>query len=1151
MTCASCVRRVERALTSVTGVQRAVVNLATERAEVTAGPEVVVADLERAVERAGYAVHHPRPPDDHLVLEVSGMTCASCVRRVERVLAKVPGVEAVRVNLATERADLALAGTVTPQALIDAVRQAGYDAVVEQESTEARGDDRRARRRAQLRLRKIQLVTAALLSVGVLVVGYGFSSAAWSNPVQLALTLPVFLWVGALFHVGALRAARHRTTNMDTLVSMGSTVAFVYSAVATVVLRGESTYFDVASLIITLIFVGKFLEMVARGKAGEAIEALAGLQPRVAHRLGDDGRVVDLPVERVRVDDRLLVRPGERVPTDGVLTEGSGAVDESMITGESMPVAKGPGDEVIGATVNGTSALQMRVTRTGETTVLAQIMRLVERAQTEKAPVQRLADRVSSVFVPIIIGLAVATFVGWLVTGHGVVEAMIPAVAVLVVACPCALGLATPVAIMVSTGRGAELGLLIRGGETLERIHRLATVVLDKTGTLTAGRPEVVDLVPIGDMLPQEALAYAAALELSSEHPLARAIADAAEQHPGGPERLTASAVASHPGGGIAGQVDDRPVLVGSPRWLSEQGVDMDRLESAIEGMARRAWTVIGVAVEGRAQLLLGVADPLRPDGAAGVARLRSLGLRVVLATGDTPQTAAAIAAEAGITEWQAELRPEDKAALVRRLQSSGLVAMVGDGVNDAPALAAADVGIAIGTGTGVAMATAAITLVHGDVGAVGDAIALSRATLRIIRQNLAWAFGYNLVLVPLAMLRVIPPVLAALTMAFSSVTVVMNALRLRRFGRSRAASAIATPATADARPALLAQPAALAAPRPNGHSPVTEGHFAGSTSVPVTSRGGRRASDPSPFLAERAAIAIVADCQQRGIANSGINRLGRMLGASELSAAAITAVAADVESAVHGFRTRSLDDGPHPYIWIDGFRHRCWADERIVDAEVMIATAVTSAGRREVLGVDVAIEDEAEAWTVFLRSLTQRGLDGVQLVVSDPNESIGRAVTAVLPVAAWQHCRTHALVDLRSRLPEDVARSVTEPLRALFGQPDTATTWARFGSLAASLRSTSPEVSALLVRQGPHLLAFAAFPRNHWSRIRSNGSQERLTRELRGAAELVGVFPDREALLLLMGAELLDEHRQWASARRYLRPAAAGNQDVPATTVR
>lgn len=751
-------------------------------------PDVAAPDLATPPVRTGA-----------LTVEVVGMTCASCVRRIERAIGAVPGVEGVTVNLTTERADVALGDAVTSAAIIEAVRRAGYDAAVRQDDDAATAaDERRERRRQDRRRRVASLAGAAVLSVAILIVANGFSGARWSGSVQLVLTLPVFFWAGAPFHRGALRAARHATTNMDTLISMGSSVAFVYSVVVTVLRPSEPTYFDVAALIITLLSVGKFLELLARGKAGEAIEALAGMQPRIAHRIDPDDadRVIDVPVGHVNVGDLLLIRPGERMPTDGLVVSGRGAVDESMITGESVPATKADGDEIIGATVNGMTPLRIRVSRTGDDTVLAQIMHLVERAQTEKAPIQRLADRVSSVFVPVILGLAVATFGGWLLTGHALVDAIIPAVAVLVIACPCALGLATPVAIMVSTGRGAELGLLVRGGETLERIHALRSVVLDKTGTLTRGQPTVVEHLAIGGGDPDGLLAMAARLEESSEHPLARAIVDAAGTSRSYP---APDDVVSAAGGGIAGRVDGAALLVGSPRWLGGAGVATASATDAIDALAMRGLTVVGVAVDGQLRLLMGITDPIRPESAAGVARLEALGLRVVLATGDTRQTAQAIAQQTGIREWRAELRPEDKATLIAELRRSGPVAMVGDGINDAPALAAADIGIAIGSGTGVAMAAAAITLVHGDVGAVGDAIALSRSTLRIIRQNLAWAFGYNLILVPLAALHIIPPVFAALAMALSSVTVVMNALRLRRFGRRQAHGG----------PSLVTQPAA------------------------------------------------------------------------------------------------------------------------------------------------------------------------------------------------------------------------------------------------------------------------------------------------------------------------------------------------------
>ena len=750
----------------------------------------------------------PRP--QRVNLDITGMSCSSCVHHVEQALSGVPGVAAATVNLATEKAEVVLASPTAPQALVDAVRAAGYEATVarQRRSAAEEAEERRARRTAELRRRQLQLGMAAVLSAGVLGLAYGPGAERWSALAQLALTLPVYLWTGAIFHRGALRAARHGAATMDTLVSLGATVALAYSTVAVAVLPGRMTFFDVSALIVTLIAVGKYLELRARGRAGEAIELLAGLQPRTAHLLRRAGApeaaavglAADVAVDELRPGDLVLVRPGERLPADGVVAEGDGAVDESMVTGEPQPVSKRPGDEVIGATVNGTAPLRVRLTRTGEDTVLASIMRLVERAQTEKAPAQRLADRASAVFVPVILIVAALTFAGWMLTGHSLVDAMIPAVAVLVVACPCALGLATPAAIMVASGRGAELGLLVQGGESLERVHGLRAIVLDKTGTLTAGRPAVVEVVPLGDLAEidagakgpavalDEVLALAAGLESASEHPLARAVVEAAATR-GVTPAAPVHEVATHAGGGIAGEVGGHRVLVGSMRWLADRGVECGSAGDDAARLAAGARTVVAVAVDGRAALLLGVADPLRDDARAGVARLRRLGLHVVLATGDRNETAAAVAGQVGIQEWHAPLLPGEKAALVERLRAShGPVAMVGDGINDAPALAAADVGIAVGSGTGVAMAAAAITLVHGDVGAVADAIALSRATLRVIRENLAWAFGYNLILVPLAIADIVPPILAALAMALSSVTVVLNALRLRRFGRTAAA---------------------------------------------------------------------------------------------------------------------------------------------------------------------------------------------------------------------------------------------------------------------------------------------------------------------------------------------------------------------------
>ena len=749
-------------------------------------------------------------PEHQIELAVDGMTCASCVRRVERALTKVPGVAAASVNLAGESADVS-ATDVDPEILLEAIRKAGYDGrlVIRGRTAGDEAEERRARRRANVRYRMWQIGVAGVLSAAILVLAYGYGMERWSQVTQLALAAPVFGWVGWNFHRGALRAVRHGSANMDTLVSLGATVAFVYSVAVTLFPPNHPTmtYYDVAALIITLISIGKLLEIVARGHAGDAIESLAALQPRVAHLLAranvatsrDSGTSsIDIPVDTLRIGDVVLVRPGEGIPTDGVVLEGSSSIDESMLTGESLTVTKLAGDEVVGATVNGNQPVVVRVTRVGSDTVLAHILHLVERAQAEKAPAQRLADRVSSIFVPAILVLAAATFAGWLLTGHSVADAMIPAVAVLVVACPCALGLATPVAVMVGTGRGAEMGLLVRGGESLERIHGLHAIVFDKTGTLTLGRPEVVRVLSTDDADVGPCLLLAAAVEQMSEHPLARAIVDRGRAAGALP---AAHSVEAFPGGGVRGLVGGSEVLVGSLRWLGERNVSSPAVETAVADIAGRAQSPVVVAVDGAVRLVLAIADPVRPDAAAGIVQLRRLGLHVVLATGDVAPTATAIAHQVGIDEVHAGLQPGEKSALVRDLKRRfGSVAMVGDGINDAPALALADVGIAIGTGTGVAMAAADITLVHGDIEAVGASIALSRATLRTIRQNLAWAFGYNLVLVPLAVANILPPIYAALAMAFSSVSVVLNALRLRRFGRPSVATVENSIANAPAR---------------------------------------------------------------------------------------------------------------------------------------------------------------------------------------------------------------------------------------------------------------------------------------------------------------------------------------------------------------
>ncbi len=805
MTCASCVARVEKKLTRLPGVAAASVNLATEKARVSYDPaSVTLSRLVGAVESAGYRARPlAAPPVPAAVatpgeawqeLAISGMTCASCVARVERKLGKVEGVRSAAVNLATERATVAYdPSRVKVARLIGAVEAAGYGAtpVVEDASAEDGAVEETRRARALARRRTTLLSGAALCAV-ILILAMApplvmFPTAQTHNYLLALLTLPVWAIVGWSFHRGALINLRHGAANMDTLVSLGSTVAFVYSVVAMIALPGQYVYFDTAALIITLIYLGKYLEAAAKGRTGEAIKALMGLQPRTA-RVIRNGQERDLPIAQVVSGDALLVRPGERVPVDGVVTGGESAVDEAMITGESLPVRKGQGDDVIGATVNGAGLLHIEATRVGRDTVLAGIVRLVEQAQGSKAPVQRLADRISGVFVPIVLVLATLTFLGWLLTGHAFAQALIPAIAVLVIACPCALGLATPTAIMVGTGRGASEGILIKGGESLERIQALRSIVLDKTGTVTVGKPAVTNVVALAGLPDSEVLRLAAGVERGSEHPLGAAVVRGAAERGLTLPPLPA-AFRSITGGGVEGVVEGRAVLVGSRRLLGERGIVVDSAETRLQAFESEGKTALLVAVDGRLAGLVAVADTVKDGAAEAVRQLRALGLDVALLTGDNRRTAEAIGRIAGIERVIAEARPEEKAAEVARLQGRGqVVAMVGDGINDAPALARADVGIAMGTGTDVAMAAADITLVGGDLRTIPRAIALSRATMRVIRQNLFWAFFYNVILIPLAAFGVITPIFAAAAMALSSVTVVSNSLRLNR---SRAARRI------------------------------------------------------------------------------------------------------------------------------------------------------------------------------------------------------------------------------------------------------------------------------------------------------------------------------------------------------------------------
>jgi len=820
-------------------------------------------------------------------LGIEGMTCASCVRHVERALKGVPGVKEVSVNLATEKADIVADPEVDQAALAEAVREAGYEVASRREDGGPEGggpEDGGPRPSGPGPVDpgrggpkedpgpadpggdspwSHRLPLGMVLTIVVLVLHEAFPAPSWSGWIQLVLAGVVWMWVGFPFHRQSLRMARHLQLGMDSLVSLGTTVAYLFSFVVTVSGSKLATAYDVSSVVITAVAIGRILEVRGRRKAAQAINALARLQPRIAHKLlgtADSHTVEDVPVTALHPGDLVLVRPGEAIPSDGTLHSGDGYVDESMVTGESMPVAKNPGDEVLGGSVNHMTPIVVEVTRIGSDTVLGQISAMVERSLAERPPVQRLADSVSAVFVPVILLASLGTFLGWILSGATFISALLPAIAVLVVACPCALGLAAPVAVMAAAGRGARQGILIRGYEGLEAITRIKTVVLDKTGTLTEGKPRLVRLEPVaggsrqrpdgpgprslpsagsslsgepieghllapgasGGFSPESVLELAAALEAFSEHPLGAALRQAVPGGQGSRDdvlgALEVSDVTMEPGGGIEGRVGAYSVAVGSLEWLAGRLASMGSSNEATEvagavnastqaamlqevSSSLQGTTPVGIAVNGQLQAIAFMADVLRPDATSGVERLRQEGLEVILASGDAPDAVASIARQVGIDRFYARQRPQDKAALVRELSATlGPVAMVGDGVNDAPALAAADLGIAIGHGSEIAAAASHLTLVRPEVGVVADAITLGRSAEHIIRENLAWAFGYNVVLVPLAAAGILPAVLAGVAMALSSVTVVGNALRLLLpiKGRARATLQVAGDAIQD-----------------------------------------------------------------------------------------------------------------------------------------------------------------------------------------------------------------------------------------------------------------------------------------------------------------------------------------------------------------
>jgi P-type Cu+ transporter len=810
MTCASCVSRIERGLNKLEGVDEASVNLATEKATVTYDPAVLrPADLVGQVRELGYEVGLEK-----IDIKVEGMTCASCVARVEKALRAQPGVLGANVNFASEKATVEfLRGEVTRPRLEAVIGDAGYSVLREDEGEGGEIVDRdEAHRRHLARLRRKILVS---LSVGVLLMSLMFYRPAFMGEqalwfVMLVLATPVQFWAGRQFYTGAWAALKHKTSDMNTLIAVGTSVAYFYSVAVTFFPHffmglGEgfmaAVYYETAVIIIGLVLLGRYLEARAKGQTSEAIKKLMGLRAKTA-RVIRDGEELDVPVEEVVVGDVVLVRPGEKVPVDGVLLEGRSALDESMLTGESMPVEKVPGDEVIGATLNKTGSFRLRATKVGKDTALAQIIRLVEEAQGSKPPIQRLVDYIASIFVPTVFVIAVGAFAVWYFFGPApaFTLAMLAFVSVLIIACPCALGLATPTAIMVGTGKGAENGILIRSGEALERAYKLDTIVLDKTGTLTQGRPVVTDVVladpgapaagngHVAEVDADELLALAASAERGSEHPLGEAIVTRAREL--GLSLSDGQDFEAIPGHGIQGSVSGRRLLLGNEKLMRERGCGLDGLSEAAARLAEEGKTPMFVAVDGRAAGIIAVADTLKSNSADAVARLRRLGLEVIMLTGDNRRTAQAVAREAGIDRVLAEVLPEHKAAEVEALQKEGrVVAMVGDGINDAPALAQADIGMAIGTGTDVAMEASDITLIRGDLMPLVTAIALSKSTMRTIRQNLFWAFFYNTALIPVAAGVLYPlfgillnPMFAAAAMALSSVSVVSNSLRLRRF---------------------------------------------------------------------------------------------------------------------------------------------------------------------------------------------------------------------------------------------------------------------------------------------------------------------------------------------------------------------------------
>ncbi len=787
MTCAACANRIEKGLKKMEGVQDANVNLALEKATVKYDSEAMgPLDIQKKVRDLGYDVISEKKE-----LVLTGMTCAACATRIEKGLKKSEGVMNANVNLALEKASVEFnPSVVSTQDLIQTVEKLGYGAMVKSDENEKDVVDYRVK---EIEKQQGKFIFSMILSLPLLwaMVGhFSFTSflyvpEAFMNPwVQLALATPVQFYIGKQFYMGAYKALKNKSANMDVLVALGTSAAYFYSvylAIQTIGSNAHSVglYFETSAVLITLILLGKVFEARAKGKSSEAIKKLMGLQAKTATVLRDGAESI-IPLEEVMSGDLLLVKPGEKIPVDGEVLEGSSALDESMITGESVPVDKTVGDTVIGATINKNGFLKIKATKVGRETALAQIIKVVEEAQGSKAPIQRLADSISGIFVPIVVGIAVITFFIWYiwVAPGDFAEALEKLIAVLVIACPCALGLATPTSIMAGSGRAAEYGILFKGGEHLEGTHKINTVILDKTGTITNGSPVLTDVIT--DQNEAEFLSLVGSAEKQSEHPLAQAIVDGIKNK--SISLKDVSKFESITGYGIKAVVEGKEVLVGTRRLMTKFSIDIEPVLDRMETLEKQGKTAMLTAVDGAYAGVVAVADTIKDTSTAAIKRMKEMGLEVIMITGDNKQTASTIAKQAGVDHVIAEVLPEGKAEEVKKLQQQGKkVAMVGDGINDAPALATADIGMAIGTGTDVAMEAADITLIRGDLNSIPDSILMSHKTMRNIKQNLFWALAYNTIGIPIAALGFLAPWLAGAAMAFSSVSVVLNALRLQK----------------------------------------------------------------------------------------------------------------------------------------------------------------------------------------------------------------------------------------------------------------------------------------------------------------------------------------------------------------------------------